>query len=135
MEKYKYTPHTADMYIEVFGKTLEKLFENAAEGLTNLMVKKITKKKEIKFSIEADSPEDLLQNFLNELLIYRDSQNLFFSSFKVKIQGKKLFASLKGEEFNPKKHEPDMEVKAITYHNLEIKKSKDGYFVKILVDI
>ena len=135
MEKYKYIPHTADQYIEAYGKDLNELFQNTALGLTNMMVKSIEPIKTKKIRIEAQTREELLYNFLNELLIIRDSENIFFSHFKIEIKGNVLEAEAKGEEFNPQKHEQSIEIKAITYHDLKIEKTKEGYKVKLLVDI
>ena len=135
MEKYKYIPHTADQYIEAYGKTINELFENAALGLTNMMVKDVEPKDTKKINITADSNEEILYKFLNEILVLRDSENIFLSNFKVKLKSKTLEVEAKGEEFNPEKHEQGMDVKAITYHELKIEKTKEGFKVKILVDI
>jgi len=133
--KYKYLPHTADQYIEAYGSTLEEAFENVALGMENMMVQGIEPKVKVEFEVQGKDEKELLYNFLDKLLFYKDTENLFFSKFKVKIEKNKLHATCFGESFDPSKHTSDIEVKAVTYHDLVIKKEDNNFIVKVLVDI
>ena len=133
--KYKYLPHTADQYIEAYGSTLEEAFENVALGMENMMVQGIEPKVKVEFEVQGKDEKELLYNFLDKLLFYKDTENLFFSDIKVRIEGNKLSAVCKGEEFDPNKHEADIGVKAVTFHDLSIEKKNGQYIVKVLVDI
>ncbi len=133
--KYKYLPHTADQYIEAYGSTLEEAFENVALGMENMMVQGIEPKVKVEFEVQGKDEKELLYNFLDKLLFYKDTENLFFSKFKVKIEKNKLHATCFGESFDPSKHTSDIEVKAVTYHDLVIKKGDNNFIVKVLVDI
>ncbi len=134
---FRIIEHTADIGIEAYGKTLEEAFENAAKGMFSIMTGggKIESKivREIKIPFDMDA-EQLLVDWLSELLYIRDVEHLVFGEFDVKID-KELVGKAYGEEYSIEKHGYGMEIKAVTYHMLEVKKDKKGYVVRCLFDI
>ena len=132
--RFKFLEHTADVGIEAYGKNMEEIFENSALGMFEVMTntKNVSPKVKRSVKIESEDIKSLLYDFLEKLLILRDSEDLIFSKFKVnKIdKGKKysLKAEVWGEKFSPKKHEDRTVVKAITYHRMEIS-DKKAYFI------
>ncbi|MFU8652404.1 archease [Methanotorris formicicus] len=138
---FRYFETTADMGIIAEGETLEEAFSNAAKGLFNLMVniENVEKKEKRTFEVSADDLCDLLYDFLTELLILHDSEFLVFSEFDVEMDKEGEIFHLKciafGEEFDKEKHEPKEEVKAITYHKMEIKHEGDKWVIKFIVDL
>lgn len=138
MKKYELIDHTADVAIKAYGKTLSEAFENAAKGMFDI----ITDSSEIEnigqydIELEADNLEELLVDWLSELLFLNSANNLVFGFFKVDLDEKKnkLSAKVFGEKFNISKHKAGAEIKAVTYHMLEVK-SKKPYHVQILFDI
>jgi SHS2 domain-containing protein len=135
---FKIIEHTADIGIEAYGKTLEEAFENAAKGMFSLMIgdgkieSKVMKEVEVPFDMDE---EQLLVDWLSELLYIHDVEHLVFGEFDVKIGKEKLTGRAYGEEYDVKKHGYGMEIKAVTYHMLEVKKDKKGYVVRCLFDI
>lgn len=139
MEKFKFLDiTTADVAFEAYGKDLNELFANAALAMFEVIVntKRIEPKVERKVSLEGNDLQSLMFNWLNELLIFVDSENLAFSDFKVRVDEKnfKLEAICKGEEMNREKHETRTHVKAATYHKMEIKKNKI-WKARVILDI
>ncbi|MDP6547551.1 MAG: archease [Candidatus Woesearchaeota archaeon] len=143
MKKYKILEDIAiaDIAIESYGKDLNELFENAAfavfEESANLSNVEEKIKKNIK--IDADNIEDLLFDFLSEILFLKDTDSVLFKKTKVKIDkndGKySLSAELTGEEINREKHELRNDIKAITLHMFKIEKVKEGYKALVVVDV
>lgn len=137
--KWEHFEHTADIGIRGYGKTLEEAFENVAIALFEVMVdtSKVEKKTIKEVEAEGEDLQSLLYNFLEQLLIIHDIEGLVFRDFEVKIEktnrGYKLKAKAYGEELDLEKHEPKEEVKAITYHEMEIKQLEDGTWVAQLV--
>ena len=86
--------------------------------------------------LEADNLEQLLVDWLSELLFLNSANNLVFGFFKVELDEKnnKLSAKVFGEKFNLSKHKIGTEIKAVTYHMLEVK-TKKPYHVQVLFDI
>ncbi len=147
---YEYFETMADMGIIGKGNNLEEAFINCAKALTNLMVDINTIEHKIKkeFTIESDDLEGLLYDFLTELLILLDSEYLIFSKFKLEINKINksnnnnnnykyiLHCVAYGEKLNKIKHNGKEEVKAITYHKMEIKKDENNkYIIKLIVDL
>lgn len=138
--KYKYLEHTADVLFEAYGKNLPELFTNAGLATEEIMVEftslKETEKKEIK--VKGTSVEDLLFNFLEELIFLKDAELLLFKKFQITIEEKKEF-TLKavgvGEKINPKKQIMGRDVKAVTMHQFEVKKEKNKWKARVILDI
>lgn len=135
--KYKILDHTADIMFEVYGKTLNELFTNAAIATFDVMVKRSSIASKIKkeINLENKDPEKLLFEFIEELIYLKDAEYLVFKTFKVKIKNNSLKAIVEGEKINPKKHNLLLDVKAITLHKYKLSKTKAGYKATILLDI
>ncbi len=134
---YKVIEHTADVGIEAYGATIEEAFENAAKGMFAIITNdgKIESKEKRKVEIDFDEDEEiLLVDWLTELLYLHDVEGLVFGEFKVKIN-KKLVGYAYGEKYDRQKHGYGTEIKAVTYHMLEIKRNKKGVTIKVLFDI
>ena len=130
--------HTADIGITVYGKSLEELFENSAYGMFSQMtdIKKVNPEDKVEVQVEGYDKESLLVNWLNELLYLSTTRKILFSEFKLrKIRNNSLSAEIRGEKINPKKHFLHLEIKAATYHNLKITKTKKGYQTTIIFDV
>ncbi len=139
--KYKFLPHTADVMFEAYGKTLEKLFENSALAMEEVMVKLSTLEinDHYEITLESDSLEKLLYDFLSELIFVKDTEGFLFKKFEVIIQHKnkkyELLAKCEGELIDRKKHELLDDAKAVTMHQFEIRQEKGKWIANILVDI
>ncbi len=138
---YTYLEHTADVLFVAEAPTLPELFNQCALAVEQSMVevKKVAPKKKAVIKLENKNLDYLLFDFLNELLIYKDSEQLMFSKFEVKIAEKdgmyKLNCTAFGEKLNVKKHEAKVDIKAITMHMFEVKKTTQGWKAQVLVDI
>jgi len=137
-DKYEIIEHTADIGIKAYGKTLSEAFENAAKGMFDIITDKSEVESIGQYEIKLDAPdlEQLLVDWLSELLFLNASQNLVFGFFKVEIDEKKntLIAQVFGEKYNISKHKVGTEIKAVTYHMLEVR-NKKPYHVQVLFDI
>lgn len=139
MPKFKFIDiTTADVAFEAYGKDLNELFANAALAMFEVMVntKQISPEIDRKVEVEGSDLESLMFNWLNNLLIFVDSENLAFSQFDVNVDEKnfKLKAICKGEVMNKNKHETRTHVKACTYHKMEIKRNK-VWRARVILDI
>lgn len=139
--RYKFLDHTADVMFEAYGKNLNEVFRNAALAVFDVQcnLKKIGEKIKKRIKLKNESAEDLLFDFLGELIYLKDAKYLVFGKFDVKIKEKKgkyfLDATACGEKINPKKHELKTDVKAITLHEFFLKKTKNGWRCRVLLDI
>ena len=144
MTKYKFLEDVAiaDIAYEAYGKDLNKLFENSAFAVFELSanLKTIKSRQKIEFGLESEKIENLLYDFLSEILFLKDSKYMVFKKVKVSIRQDKemqyrLKAILKGDTINPQKQQLENDIKAVTMHMFEVKKMKSGYKATVVVDI
>ncbi len=139
-KKYEFLHHIADAKFRAYGSTLEEAFENAALAMFNIMINTENIKPHIKREVEISSQdtEALLVDWLSELLYLFEVDAIVFGRFKVKIikedEGFLLKACALGESIDTSKHSFDAQVKAVTFHELEIKQD-DGFCVQVVVDV
>jgi SHS2 domain-containing protein len=120
--RYRLLDHTADALVEAHGETLSERCANAAFALFDQMTDVSTVKSvgEVRVVVSADSIEQLVVDFLQELLFIHDADNYVFSEFEVEIDGLSLEATARGEKFDQSRHPKRSVVKGVTYHNLKI---------------
>ena len=138
MKRYEQFPHTADIGIRVFGKDLKKLFENAAFGMFDVIADLEGIKTPIEETIEAggETTEELLVAWLDELLYRFCTKEVIFAKFRIEeLSGNRLKAKVFGRPVASNRNRLRIEVKAITYSDLKIKKGKAGYQVEIIFDV
>ncbi len=134
-KKFKFLEHTADIKFQAFGKSVEEVFKNSALAMFNAMSDgKIKKIKKIKINAEGRDFESLLYNFLEELLILFDSKGFFLSSVEnLKIENNKLIAEVTGD--NAENYEITIDVKAVTYNEMFVKKIKNKWIAQVVLDV
>lgn len=139
---YEFLEHVSDAYIMAYGKTLNESFEKAAMAMFEVMtdINSIEPKIENEVEVKAKDEYELLYNWLETLLIKFDIEGMLYSKFNVYEIKKKneefvLKAKIYGEPFDINKHIPKVEVKAITFHQMEILKKNDAYILKFILDL
>ena len=126
-------PHTADWAMHVWAGDLPSLFKEAARGINRLAGVKLAEgeKANRHFEMEAPDPETMLVAFLSELIYYQEQENLGFTRYDIRIDDTHLSAEMEGAPVQS----VDKAIKAITYHNLKIQKTRRGLEVEIVMDV
>jgi len=138
MKRFEILDHTADIGIVVYGENLKALFENAGEAFFRLItdLRKVRRRVEKRVNIGGESLDRLMVDWLSELLYLHDVENLLFKGFEVDSIGQEgLKATVKGEPFREGVHVIKTEVKAVTYHRLEVREEKGGWRAQVIVDL
>lgn len=138
MQAFRTLEHTADVGFEAFGVTRAEVFRNAARALMDLIVDlgTIEARESIPVEIEAPDPESLLVDWLSEILFLHDAEQWVFRDFEIQVlQDNTLRAIGRGEKFQRLRHQHKLLVKAITYHQLVLEKTPDGWRAQVYVDI
>jgi len=134
MKKYEILEHISDLKIRAFGKTKEELFLNILKGMMEgLRPEGIKKGKKRKIEVSSPDLEALLVDFLNEVLYLSQVNKEIYKD----IQFQKLTdKELEGELISQKFERIGLDIKAVTYHDLDIHQEKDGTWqATILFDI
>ncbi len=141
-KRFEFLEHTADTYIAAYGKSLAQAFENAALAMFETMTdtKGVREIEENSIEVVARDEQDLLFSWLEVLLLKFEVENILFSRFKVNPiektpEGYVLKARMWGEPFDRERHKSKTEVKAVTYHRMEIIKDGSEVTVKFILDI
>jgi SHS2 domain-containing protein len=75
-------------------------------------------------------------DWLTELLYLHEVESLLFKKFKVESVGEDgLRARVKGEPFEEGVHVIKTGVKAVTYHQIEVRQEKEGWRARIIFDL
>lgn len=134
--RYKILEHKSDYKIRAFGKDLPELFSNAAAGMMDFLYESAkcktqsAKDKRI-IKLQANDLKALLVDWLSELLYLTDTKNLAYTKFDFKrLTETKLAAEVFGFVAKAKD-----DIKAVTYHGLEINKVVRGWEAVVLFDI
>ena len=140
--------HTADLAFIARGRTLPELFQNAARGMLDLLhdCPASGEEAETRIEVEAGDLEELLVAWLQEILYRREQRRQVVCTFEVESlrppsadAPARLVAVVRGETWDPARHRLGTEVKAATYHGLEITREFAGegevYRVQVVLDV
>jgi len=138
MKKYELIDHTADIGIKVRGKSVGELFENAAYAMFDLIadLDRVEKREVLEVEIEGEGMDELLADWLRELLYKFNGERHLLKDFKIEeIDQKSLKARVRGEKLDLSRHSLKMEIKAVTYYGLEIKRTSEGWQAQVIFDV
>jgi SHS2 domain-containing protein len=136
MKEYEFLEHTADVKFRAFGKNLEEVFENSAKALVKTICEeKINKKRIRKMELGAKDLEGLLYEFLEEILFLIETKGIIFAGVKrIKIDKKfRLIGEFYFDE--NENYEIHLDVKAITYNEMFVKKEKGKWISQVVLDV
>jgi SHS2 domain-containing protein len=141
-KKFEFLEHTADVYVAAYGSDLAEAFENSAIAMFETMTdtKQVRASEEDCLEVRAQDEEDLLYSWLEALLLKFEVDGRLYSRFRVEpinhtSEGFTLKAKMWGEIFDREHHKSRTDVKAVTYHRMEILKADSGLTVKFILDI
>lgn len=148
MKKFKVIDVSGDIGLKAFGKSINEVFVNAAIGMYSLVtnLRTIKKEKTIDFSIKSQSMEGLLVSWLNELIFHFDAYGFIGKKIVIdelilgtdqpaSVHAFMLKATVSGEDFDQKRHESKLLIKAATYHKLRIEKVGNMWEIDVIFDI
>jgi len=125
--------HTADWALEVWAPDLAALLAEAARGMYRLMgvVLADGPRQGRRIELAGADRESLLVDFLAELLYLAESEGLAFDVFEIEAEEERIAASLEGAPM--RSHAKD--IKAVTYHHLEVRDTARGVDTRIVFDV
>ncbi len=137
MQPFEVIEHTADVGIIAYGRSLEELFVNAAAGMMHFLIDPASVRpvEQRTMTVDADDREGLLINWLNDLLVLLNADGFVPAGVAVpEMKDTRLRADVSGEPVDPARHKFRLDVKAATYHKLEIGKN-EMWHARIIFDV
>lgn len=133
---------TADVAFRAWGRTAEELFIAASDALMNVMVERldsIEPREQRSMALEAEAMEMLLFELLQEIIFYKDADQLLLRVSRAEISGSSdrfsLRAEASGEAIDPARHDLIVDVKAVTFHRYRVEQSPEGWEAFVILDI
>lgn len=133
---------TADIAFEAYGQSKEEMFIAASDALMNVMVEDlgtITERLWREVSVEAETFEMLLFQFLQEFIYYKDAEQLLLRAARMRFKEQKgmwmVTARAYGEMLDPRKHPLNVDVKAVTMHQFKVSEINGEWKARVVLDI
>ena len=131
---FREVEHTADLCLLVWGESLGELFVEAINGLYSISRVTLQESKDLEIeniNFEENDLESLLISVLSECNYLLQNDKKMFLVHSIRIENHSLEISCLIQEVA----HFEREIKAVTYHNLEIMKSTNGYTVQVVFDV
>jgi len=142
MTPFEEIEHTADWALHVWAATLSELYVEAARGMFYLTAPEAVREpvgpaepaagQPRSITINAGDAESLLVAWLQELLYLSETEGVRFDDFAVeRLTPTHLTATVWARPAS----RPEKPIKAVTYHNLAIRRVDGGYSVALVFDV
>ncbi len=134
---YKLRNHTADVAVEAHGPDLDTVFAGIAAGLTAAQCEDIPTDQGARFSIvvQAESREAVLFDYLDELIYQRDIRSVLPADHDVHVVGNETWIVEASARGIPLESIAAREVKAVTYSDMELEETPDGWRAYVVFDV
>ncbi|HUU69419.1 MAG TPA: archease [Planctomycetota bacterium] len=136
--RYEVIEHTADVGVRVRGATMAEVFANAAYGMFDLMSGNEAVRPEVEraVAVDAHDREELMVNWLSELLFVFETERLLLSDFEIaEIDERHVRATVRGERFDPERHASNFDIKAVTYYGLHVIQDDSTWMATVIFDV
>ncbi len=130
--------HPADVGFVAYGRTLEELFENAALAMLSLACELESVEERITRFVQTTGSDNeaLLYGWLAEVLAAADAEQLVFRRADVTAVGNgRACGTLFGEPYDKKRHQAGTYIKAVTYHQLRVEQTGEGWRAQVYLDV
>jgi len=134
---YEIIEHTADVGIRLKGKSLTEIFWKAIHATADLLSGGIEIKPRIErgFTTKEENRETALVSVLEEIIYFLEKELFLPSVCSVNIENDRYEINMKGDMVSAEDIKNGTEIKAVTYHQLEIKEVGEGFQASVIFDV
>ena len=141
---FEFLDHTADVAIRLTSRDEEELFCDAACAVLAILLdlkasEPLQPRSSVPLRLEAEDPESLLVDFLNELIFLFDTRGFLARDVQVTSvhlhSPAHLHGQLQGDTFDSAKHHAKTEIKAATFHGLELHRTRGRLEAEVVFDL
>jgi protein archease len=137
-KNYRVTPRQSELAVRIVGKSQANLFVNAAIALFDVMTDsdKIEAQERMQLEAEGSDRDDLLVNWLRELLYLYQGSAYLLNEFTVhEVSDTVVKAEVGGEKLDPDRHEIKQEIAAVVYHQSHMQKTGDHWIAQVIFEV
>ena len=137
-KSYRVMTRQAELAVKVFGNSQANLFINSAFALFDLMIDidKVEVKERVPLDLEGADGDELLVNWLRELLYLYQGGGYLLREFHIKeVKDTMIRAEVCGEKIDPDRHEIRKEISAVAYHKSRMQQTGDQWTAQVIFEI
>jgi SHS2 domain-containing protein len=138
-KNYRITKHQSELAVRVVGNSQADLFANSALTLFDVMVtdvQKIECKESIPLEVEGTDRDDLMVNWVRELLYLYQGSGYLLKEFLIReVKDTLVKADVRGEKIDPDRHEIQQEIAAVASHKSRMQKTGNQWTAHLIFEI
>jgi SHS2 domain-containing protein len=137
-KNYRITARQAELAVRVVGTSQANLFVNAAAALFDVLTDsdKINTKERMQLEVEGSDRDDLLVNWLRELLYLYQGSAYLLNEFNIQeVKDTVVKAEVGGEKLDPDRHEVKQEITAVAYHKSHMQKTGEQWIAHVIFEV
>lgn len=137
-KKYRLTRNQSEVAVRVVGDSQADLFANSATALFDVMadIEKIEIKERIPLEVEGADRDDLMVNWMRELLYLYQGSGYLLKEFKIhEVKDSIVKAEVCGEKIDPDRHEIKQEIGAVAFHKSRMQKTGSQWIAQVIFEI
>jgi SHS2 domain-containing protein len=137
-KKYRLIRNQSELVVRITGDSQADLFANSAVALFDVMadLEKIEVKERISLEVEGTDRDDLMVNWMRELLYLYQGSGYLLSEFKIReVKDTLVRAEVCGEKIDPDRHEIKQEIGAVAFHKSRMQKTGNQWIAQVIFEI
>ncbi len=137
-KKYRIFSRSSDLAVKVFGKSQADLFANSAFALFDVLtdVDKVEVNDHLTLEVEGADRDDLMVNWMRELLYLYQRSGYLLKEFVVReVKDNYIRGEVRGEKFDPDRHEIQREIRAVVSHQSRMEKTGDQWTAQVVLEL
>lgn len=137
-KKYRITKHQTELAVRITGNSQADLFANSALALFDVMTDPtaIEIKERISLEVEGNDRDDLMVNWMRELLYLYQGSGYLLKEFKIsQVKDTIVKAEVCGEKVDPDRHEIKQEIAAVAFHKSRMEKTGNQWIAQVIFEL
>ena len=137
-KKYRITTHQSELAVRITGNSQADLFTNSAFALFDVMtdIANVETKESIPLEVEGSDRDDLMVNWMRELLYLYQASGYLLRDFKIiEVKDTSVKAEVSGEKIDPDRHEIKQEIATVAFHKSRMEKTGNQWIAQLIFEL
>ena len=137
-KNYRITTHQNELAVRIVGNSQADLFAASGFALFDVMadIDKIEAAERLSLEIEGSDRDDLMVNWIRELLYLYQGSGYLLKEFKInEVKDTLVKAEVAGEKIDPDRHEIKQEIAAVAFHKSRMQKTGNQWIAQVIFEV